>query len=68
MLIDLLHNLGLRSPMVNAISSTFQSNSCRLKIEGYLSERFPVNSGVREMGHLIPTFVLSALRGDLDKL
>jgi hypothetical protein len=34
--------------MVKAISSTFCLNSGRLKIEGHLSESFPVNMGVRE--------------------
>ncbi len=48
MLIDLLHRLGLPGPMVKAISSTFHLNTCRLKIEGHLSERFSVNLGVRE--------------------
>ncbi len=48
MLIDLLHKLGLPGPMVKAISSSFHLNTCRLKIEGHLSERFPVNLGVRE--------------------
>jgi hypothetical protein len=48
MLIDLLHRLGLAGPMVKAIASTFQFNTCRLKIDGHLSERFPVNMGVRE--------------------
>jgi hypothetical protein len=48
LLINLLHKLGLPGPMVKAIASTFQQNTCHLKIEGYLSERFPVNMGVRE--------------------
>ncbi len=47
-LIDLLHRLGLPGPMVKALASTFALNECRLRIEGYLTETFPVNLGVRE--------------------
>jgi hypothetical protein len=47
-LIDLLHRLGLPGPMVKALASTFALNECRLRIEGYLTEAFPVNLGVRE--------------------
>ncbi len=48
MLIDLLHRLGLPGPLVRALASTFHLNECRLRIEGFLSEAFPVNLGVRE--------------------
>jgi hypothetical protein len=34
--------------MVKALASTFAFNTCLLKIEGYLSDSFPVNLGVRE--------------------
>jgi hypothetical protein len=47
-LVDLLHRLGLAAPLVKALASTFHLNTCRLRIEGFLSESFPVNLGVRE--------------------
>ncbi len=47
-LIDLLHRLGLAAPLVRALASTFHLNTCQLRIEGFLSESFPVNLGVRE--------------------
>jgi hypothetical protein len=47
-LINLLHRLGLPGPMVKALASTFALNTCTLKIEGFLSDLFPVNLGVRE--------------------
>jgi hypothetical protein len=47
-LIRLLHRLGLPGPMVKALASTFSMNVCRLRVEGYLTEPFPVNLGVRE--------------------
>jgi hypothetical protein len=47
-LIDLLHRLGLPGPLVRALASTFHLNMCRLRIEGFLSDPFPVNLGVRE--------------------
>jgi hypothetical protein len=47
-LINLLHDLGLAGPMVRALASTFTLNECSLRIEGFLSEVFPVNLGVRE--------------------
>jgi hypothetical protein len=47
-LINLLHRLGLPGPMVKALASTFAFNTCSLKIEGFLSDHFPVNLGVRE--------------------
>lgn len=47
-LIDLLHRLGLAAQLIRALASTFHLNSCRLRIEGFLSDAFPVNLGVRE--------------------
>ncbi len=47
-LIDLLHHLGLAAPLVRALASTFHLNSCRLRIEGFFTNSFPVNFGVRE--------------------
>ena len=47
-LVSLLNRQGLPFPMIRAIASTFAFTTSRLRMEGCLTETFPVNLGVRE--------------------
>lgn len=49
-----LHEIGIPPRFLSAIASIFHNNSGCLRLDGFVTERFPINRGVREGSVLSP--------------
>ncbi len=66
--ISILRNHGAPANTVRAVEALFSDNSCRLRINEFVSESFPINRGVKEGGINSPSIFSVVYAEVLSKL
>jgi hypothetical protein len=66
--ISILREYGAPTNTIRAVEALFSDNSCRLRVNGYVSDSFPINRGVKEGGINSPSIFSVVYAEVLSKL